>query len=154
MNTHPEPGRFNHGRILTGSLRLPLRLEPDPVIVRSGDVANPIKGEKVTGVAAGESAVDRAAMARAANQVDAAVQVIRGLQSSMNGYNAALAGGWTGQAASAFATTYEMFSADFAKVLNALQMIHDKLVTTQHNYTVTEDANTTQVRRVASLLNQ
>jgi WXG100 family type VII secretion target len=113
-----------------------------------------IEGEKVTGVAAGESAVDRAAMAQAANQVDAAVQTIRGLQSSMNGYNSALAGGWTGQAATAFGTTYEMFGADFAKVLNALQTIHDKLVTTQHNYTATEDTNTSQVKRVAGLLNQ
>jgi len=112
-----------------------------------------IEGEKVTGVAAGESAVDRAAMAQAANQVDAAVQSIRGLQSNMNTYNTALAGGWTGQAASAFSTTYERFSADFAKVLNALQTMHDKLVSTQRTYTATEDTTTTQVKRIAGLLN-
>ncbi len=68
---------------------------------------------------AGESAVDRAAMARAASQAESAVTVIRGLQSSMNGYNSALQGGWTGQAATAFSGTYEAFSANFAKVLNA-----------------------------------
>ena len=92
-------------------------------------------------------------MAQAANQVESAVSVIRGLQSNMNGYNAALQGGWTGQAATAFGNTYEAFSADFAKVLNALQTIQEKLVSTQQTYTVTEDTTTGQVNRVAGLLN-
>jgi WXG100 family type VII secretion target len=102
---------------------------------------------------AGESAVDRAAMARAASQAESAVTVIRGLQSSMNGYNSALQGGWTGQAATAFSGTYEAFSADLAKVLNALQIMQEKLVSTQATYTSTEDTTTSQVGRVAGLLN-
>lgn len=104
-------------------------------------------------MAAGESAVDRAAMARAASQVESAVSVIRGLQSNMNGYHASLQGGWNGQAATAFSSAYEAFSADFARVLNALQAIQEKLASTQQTYTTTEDATTGQVNRVAGLLN-
>jgi uncharacterized protein YukE len=90
-------------------------------------------------MAAGESAVDRAAMATASNQVEQAVSVIQGLQSSMNGY--------------AFSNTYEAFTADFAKVLNALQSIQEKLVSTHGTYQTTEETNTSQVTRVAGLLN-
>jgi WXG100 family type VII secretion target len=104
-------------------------------------------------MAAGESAVDRAAMAQAASQVESAVSVIRGLQSSMNGYNSALQGGWAGQAATAFNGTFEAFSADFGKVLNALQIMQEKLVSTRATYTTTEETTTSQVSRVAGLLN-
>ncbi len=104
-------------------------------------------------MAAGESAVDRAAMAQAATQAESAVTVIRGLQSSMNGYNSALQGGWTGQAATAFNSTYEAFSADFATVLNALAAMQEKLVSTQATYITTEDTITSQVGRIAGLLN-
>jgi WXG100 family type VII secretion target len=103
-------------------------------------------------MASGESAADRAAMATAAQQVDSAVTVIRGLQSSMNGYNASLQGGWQGQASSAFASTYEAFNADFAKVLNALQGIQERLVSTHSTYTSTEEANAQQVSHVQSAL--
>ena len=92
-------------------------------------------------------------MTQAANQVESAVSVIRGLQSSMNGYSSALQGGWTGQAATAFNGTYEAFSADFAKVLNALQVMQEKLASTQATYTTTEDTTTSQVGRIAGLLN-
>ena len=100
----------------------------------------------------GESAVDRAAMATAASQVEQAVSVIQGLQSSMNGYVGQLQSGWQGQAASAFSGTYEAFTADFAKVLNALQGIQERLVSTHSTYATTEDANTAQVSRVQSAL--
>jgi WXG100 family type VII secretion target len=103
-------------------------------------------------MATAESAVNRAAMATAAQQVESAVTVIRGLQSNMNGYNASLQGGWQGQASSAFASTYEAFNADFAKVLNALQGIQERLVSTHSTYSTTEDTNTQQVSRVQSAL--
>ena len=83
----------------------------------------------------GESAVDRAAMATAASQVEQAVSVIQGLQSSMNGY------------------VGEAFTADFAKVLHALQSIQEDLVSTHGTYQATEEANTSSVTRVAGLLN-
>jgi len=103
-------------------------------------------------MAAGESAVNRASMAQAAQQVEAAFGMITGLQSNMNGYSSQLGGGWQGNAAVAFTRTYEMFSADFAKVLNALQVIHDKLVSTRNTYQATEDANTARVNQVAGLI--
>ena len=103
-------------------------------------------------MATAESAVNRAAMATAAQQVESAVTVIRGLQSSMNGYNSQLQSGWQGQASTAFANTYEAFSADFAKVLNALQSIQENLVTTHTTYVNTEDTNTAQVSRVQAAL--
>lgn len=103
-------------------------------------------------MAAGESAVNRQAMATAAQQVEAAVTAIRGLQSNMTGYASQLQSGWQGDAASAFGNTYEAFSADFTKVLNALQSIQEKLVGTQSTYTTTEQANVGQVNKVAGML--
>jgi WXG100 family type VII secretion target len=114
--------------------------------------AGPARKE-VTRVPSGESAVDRAAMATAASQVEQAVSVIQGLQSSMNGYVGQLQSGWQGQAASAFSGTYEAFTADFAKVLHALQSIQENLVSTHGTYQATEEANTSSVTRVAGLLN-
>jgi WXG100 family type VII secretion target len=104
-------------------------------------------------MAAGESAVNRASMAQAAVQVESAYGMITGLQSNMNGYSSQLGGGWQGNAAVAFTRTYEMFSADFAKVLSALQVIHDKLVSTRNTYQATEDANTARVNQVSSMIN-
>jgi WXG100 family type VII secretion target len=103
-------------------------------------------------MAAGESAVNRQAMATAAQQVESAVTTIRGLQSSMNSYASQMQSGWQGQAASSFSNTYEAFSADFGKVLNALQSIQEKLVGTDTTYTTTEETNVGQVNRVAGLL--
>jgi len=103
-------------------------------------------------MAAGESAVNRASMAQAAQQVEAAFGLITGLQTNMNGYSSQLGGGWQGNAAVAFTRTYEMFSADFAKVLNALEVTHDKLVSTRNTYQATEDTNTARVNQVASLI--
>jgi WXG100 family type VII secretion target len=103
-------------------------------------------------MAAGESAVNRQAMTTAAQQVESAVTTIRGLQSSMNSYSSQMQAGWQGQAASAYANTYEAFSADFTKVLNALQSIQEKLVGTDATYTTTEETNVGQVNRVAGLL--
>lgn len=101
---------------------------------------------------AGESAVNRQAMATAAQQVDSAVTTIRGLQSNMNSYASQLQGGWQGQAASAFGNAYEAFSADFAKVLTALDSIHEKLVGTHSTYATTEETNTSTVNKIQGML--
>jgi WXG100 family type VII secretion target len=91
-------------------------------------------------------------MAQAAQQVESAVARIGQLQANMNGYTSQLSGGWQGNAAVAFTRTYEMFSADFAKVLNALQVIHEKLVSTHNTYQATEDANVAQVNQLAGVI--
>jgi WXG100 family type VII secretion target len=78
-------------------------------------------------MAAEEPAADRAAMVQAASHVESAAGVIRELRSAMNEYSFALQRGWTGQAASAFGGACEAFSAEFAAVLNALQLMRDQL---------------------------
>jgi WXG100 family type VII secretion target len=103
---------------------------------------------------AGETAVNRAQMATAAVQVEDAVGQIRGQQSQLNGYHSQLVGGWVGDAATAFTGAFESFSADFTKVLNALEGMHEKLVGTRATYQSTEDSNTATVNRVAGLLNR
>lgn len=102
---------------------------------------------------AGETAVNRTQMGTAAVQVEDAVSRIRGLQSQLDAYHGSLVGGWQGDAASAFTSAFEAFNADFTKVLNALQGIHDKLVGTRSTYQTTEDSTTSTVNRVGSLLN-
>jgi len=102
---------------------------------------------------AGESAVNRAAMAQAAVQVEDAVGTIRGQQSQLAGYHSDLMGGWSGEAASAFTNAYNSFNADFTKVLNALQGIHEKLVGTHSKYVANEATQTAAANRVAGLLN-
>jgi len=92
-------------------------------------------------------------MATAATQIEDAVGQIRGLQMQMNGYHADTMSGWQGNAASAFTAAFESFSADFTKVLNALEGMHEKLVGTRANYQATEDTNTSTVNRINSLLN-
>jgi WXG100 family type VII secretion target len=91
-------------------------------------------------------------MAMAAQQVDSAVTVIRGLQANMDGYSAQLMARWQGQAATAFAGTYGAFSDDFAKVLAALQGIQEKLVSAHGRYARTEESNSDQLSRVRSAL--
>lgn len=102
---------------------------------------------------AGETAVNRAQMATAATQVESAVGQIRGLQSQLNGYHSDLQGGWVGQAASAFTAAYESFSADFTKVVNALENMHEKLIGTRSRYEATEQANSQASTRISGLLN-
>lgn len=103
---------------------------------------------------AGESAVNRAQMATAATQIESAVGEIRGLQSQLTGFHSDTMAGWQGTAATAFTSAYESFSADFAKVINALEGMHEKLVGTHANYVATEDANTSTASKVAGLLNR
>jgi WXG100 family type VII secretion target len=102
---------------------------------------------------AGESAVDRSAMATAAVQVQDAVGTIKGQQSQLAGFHSGLMGGWQGQAASAFTNAYEAFNTDFTQVLNALQGIEEKLVQTRAKYQATEDTQTAAANRVRGLLN-
>lgn len=101
---------------------------------------------------AGQSAVNRSAMATAAQQVESAVGTIRGLQSNMQSYASELQGSWQGQASSAFQNAFESFSADFAKVLNSLEDIHEKLVGSHTTYASTEESNTQVAGKFGSML--
>lgn len=102
---------------------------------------------------AAESAVNRQAMATAANQVQDAVTQIRAQQSQLAGFHGQLTGGWVGQAASAFTTAFEAFNADFSKVISALDEFHPKLTTSKARYDANEQDLTSASNRVRGLLN-
>jgi WXG100 family type VII secretion target len=103
---------------------------------------------------AGESAVNRAAMATAYNQCQDAVDQVKAEQSRLAGFHSEMMGGWVGMAASAFTSAYTEFNADFTQVLSALQEIQEKLVSTQRRYTVQEQQQTAAANRVQGLLNR
>jgi WXG100 family type VII secretion target len=102
---------------------------------------------------AGESAVNRAAMAQAAVQVEDTLGTVRGLQSQLAGFHGDLMAGWQGMAASAFTNAYNSFNADFTQVIQALQGIQEKLVGTRARYETTEETQTAAANRVSGLLN-
>ncbi len=102
---------------------------------------------------AGESAVDRAAMAQAATQVEDALGQVRGQQSRLAGFHGDLIGGWKGEAATAFTNAFNSFNADFSQVIQALDGIQEKLVQTRGKYEANEQVQTAAANRVAGMLN-
>jgi WXG100 family type VII secretion target len=103
---------------------------------------------------AGETAVNRAAMTTAYNNLQTAVDEVRGLQSRLAGYQSSLQGGWVGMASSAFTTAYTAFNEDFSKVIQAMQYMQDKLVVTEKRYAANEATQTEAANRVSSMLNR
>ena len=102
---------------------------------------------------AGESAVNRAAMVTAYNQLQEAVDQVKAQQSRLGGNQSDLQAGWRGDASSAFTSAYTAFNADFTKVLNAMQQMQEKLVATEKRYSVNEAEQTASATRVQGLLN-
>ena len=96
--------------------------------------------------------VDRAAMAKAAKQIETKHQDIHKLQIKLQGEMQALAGSWQSQAASAFQSGFEKFDREFEKVKAGLDEIHTSLVQTQRDYTTREDENASTANRIAGLL--
>ena len=103
---------------------------------------------------AAESAVNRAAMATAAKQVEDAVTQVRAEQAQLTGFHGDMMTGWQGQAASAFTAAYEAFNADFTQVINALQEFYPKLTTTRSRYEANEQTLTSASNRVAGTINR
>jgi WXG100 family type VII secretion target len=93
-------------------------------------------------------------MQRAAQQLDSAYSTVTGLRTTLEGHKAELLGGWAGEAASAFSNVYEAFDADMAKVLTAMNTLHEKLVSTHITYVATEAEQSATVNKVAGLLNK
>lgn len=92
-------------------------------------------------------------MATAAQQVESALAVIRGLQSSMSYRAAELQGKLPEGAAGAFNSDYETFSSGFTEVLGALASVHECLVGTHATYTSTEESNTSTAGKLSAMLN-
>ena len=103
---------------------------------------------------ANETTFDRSSMATAATQVESTVGQIKALQSRLQGAHGDLMGGWAGQSASAFTAAFNEFNADFSKVIQALDLMHEKLVVSRTNYNASEEANTTSASRIAQALNR
>lgn len=104
---------------------------------------------------AGQASVDRNAMNQAAAQLDDAYSVVTGLRQRLETHKSELlSGAWKGAAASAFASVYEAFDADFQKVLAAMNGLHEKMTGTHAKYVATEAEQSAVVNKVAGLLNR
>ncbi|HEX5497022.1 MAG TPA: WXG100 family type VII secretion target [Mycobacteriales bacterium] len=99
------------------------------------------------------SAVDRAQMQIAANKVESAAQTIQGIQSKLQGHKTELRSGWDGKAAMKFEQVFNAWDADFRKVLQALEGMHEKLTHTRIQYESTEDEQERAAAKIDSLLN-
>ena len=104
---------------------------------------------------AGNASVDRAAMSKAVQQIDAKISSITSTQTSLQGQITGHIGtGWVGNAAQAFLRSFEDFNGQFTKVLNALGDIHTKLQTSLTQYGSTEEDQTqTATSAIGAALN-
>jgi WXG100 family type VII secretion target len=92
-------------------------------------------------------------MTTAYNELQSAVDDVKALQTRLSGYQSDLSSGWVGEASSAFAGAYTAFNADFTKVVQAMQVMQEKLVATEKRYAVNEAEQTASASRVQGLLN-
>lgn len=97
---------------------------------------------------AGQSQVDRAAMAQAAQLVDEAVQRTRALQAQLDSQMSAMMTGWAGEAAALFERVFAGFSADLTNVINAWQGLGEKLGGSQARYSASEQSKTERVSQI------
>jgi WXG100 family type VII secretion target len=102
---------------------------------------------------ADQSAVDRAAMAQAAQKLDSAANVVKGIQTRLEGHKQELRSGWEGNASMAFERVFQAFNEDFSKVLTAMQGMHEKLVHTKIQYESSEQEQEAAVNKISALLN-
>ena len=100
----------------------------------------------------GQSAVDRQAMGKAAQDIEASAQVIKGLQSQLEGHKNEVRGSWDGQAAMAFEKVFRRFDEDFRVVLQELERMHEQLGQTKIEYESKEQMSQEAVNKVQQLL--
>ncbi|PKK15635.1 MAG: WXG100 family type VII secretion target [Thermomonospora sp. CIF 1] len=100
-----------------------------------------------------QSAVDRAAMAQAAQDIEQSANAIRGMQNQLASAKDQLRSHWEGDASMAFEAVFNRFNEDFSRVLKALDGMHESLVQTRITYEAREEAAQQSVNRVQALLN-
>ncbi|MGV8846467.1 WXG100 family type VII secretion target [Tessaracoccus sp.] len=100
----------------------------------------------------GNKSVDRAAMAKAAQQIEAKHQQIHQLQSRLQGQMTDLSSRWVGNASTAFQRGYSQFDTEFEKVKQGLDKIHTALVETQREYVQREEENASTANQIAGLI--
>jgi len=101
---------------------------------------------------AGESAVDRGQMALAAQEIETKANIIRGLQNQLQDHKAQVRAGWEGTASGTFESVFAEFDADFAKVIQAMDKMHEALVHTKIHYEAREQETHDAVSEVQRLL--
>jgi ESAT-6 family protein len=101
---------------------------------------------------AGEVTVQREAIQRAANQLEAAHGVVTGLRTRLESEHQQLTSGWQGNAASAFTAVYTTFDTEMGKVLTAMEQLRQNMTQSHGTYDASEANASQHVNRVAGLL--
>jgi WXG100 family type VII secretion target len=99
-----------------------------------------------------QSAVDRAQMAQAAQEIESKAQIVQGLRNTLEDHKAQVRAGWKGGAAGAFETVFAEFDGDFNKVIQALDKMHQALTHTRIQYESREQESHAAVSEVQRLL--
>ncbi len=86
-----------------------------------------------------DTSVDCAAMARAAQQIEAKHQQIHMLQERLQGQMVKLSSRWPGDASAAFQHRYSKFDTEFERVKQGLDRVHTSLVETSREHFQRED---------------
>lgn len=100
----------------------------------------------------GDKSVDRAAMQRATQQIEAKHQQIHQLQARLQGQMSDLSVRWQGNASMAFQRGYQQFDSEFEKVKGGLDKIHTSLVETLREYGTREEENQQTANQIAGLI--
>jgi ESAT-6 family protein len=99
-----------------------------------------------------QSAVDRAQMAQAAQEIETKANIIRGLRNQLEDHKTQVRAGWEGTAAGTFETVFHEFDCDFQKVIAALEKMHEALTHTRIQYEAREQESHEAVSEVQRLL--
>lgn len=103
----------------------------------------------------GDKSVDRAAMAKAAQQIEAAHEKIFAIQKDLAGDVERLMLKWRATSAQAYHKGYLAFDGEYDKVKQGLDTIHKQLVQTQADYVKGEALNTDVAQnRFNAIINQ
>jgi WXG100 family type VII secretion target len=92
-------------------------------------------------------------MAQAAQSLEDAANVTQGIRSRLQSHKGQLRSSWEGNAAMAFDRVFAEFDENFAKVLTAMNGLHEKMVQTKIQYESTEEEQQAAVNRIAGLIN-
>lgn len=102
---------------------------------------------------ADESAIDLANAKQAAQKIDHSASVIQGLQLRVQQHKDQLRSGWDSTAALAFDDVFNHFNDDFARILKALNQMHEKLVHSNIKYETSVQEQHDAVNKVNQLIN-
>ena len=100
----------------------------------------------------GETAVQRAQMAQAAQEVESKANIIRGLRNQLEDHKNQVRAGWESTSSRTFESVFAEFDNDFNQVIQALEKMHEALVHTKIQYESREQEATEAVSEVQRLL--